>query len=141
MKPLRIRTKLTSWYSLILALSLCTFGGVAYFAMSGSIRATVDEDLRARLVGVRDIIAEDAPKGPAALQDEVKEFADGLGVDGRVRVADQNGQVIFSSRGLDPKTCAQRATRAFRAPFINALAPMHFASCTRSLNCTECSTT
>lgn len=103
MKALRIRTKLTTWYSLILALSLCTFGAVAYFAMSGSIRATVDEDLRARLDGVRDIIDEDAPKGPDALQDEIKEFADGLGIDGRVRVAAADGAVIFASRGLDPK--------------------------------------
>jgi heavy metal sensor kinase len=103
MKPLRIRTKLTTWYSLILALSLCTFGAVAYFAMSGSIRATVDQDLRSRLEGVRAIIDEDAPKGPAALQDEVKEFADGLGVDGRVRVATADGKVIFASQGLDPK--------------------------------------
>ena len=96
MKALRIRTKLTTWYSLILALSLCTFGAVAYFAMSGSIRATVDEDLRARLDGVRDIIDEDAPKGPDALQDEIKEFADGLGIDGRVRVATADGTVIFA---------------------------------------------
>ena len=34
------------------------------------------------------------------------------------------------------RTCAQRATRGFRVPFTNALAPMHFASCTKRLNCT-----
>lgn len=112
MKALRIRTKLTSWYSIILALSLITFGAVAYFAMAGSIRATVDEDLQSRLGGVRDIIAEDAPKGRAALQDEISEFADGLGLDGRVRVATEDGQVIYTSKGLDPKD--MRASRYSR---------------------------
>ncbi|HWF39663.1 MAG TPA: ATP-binding protein [Candidatus Acidoferrales bacterium] len=126
MKALRIRTKLTSWYSLILAVSLSTFGAVAYFAMSGSIRATVDEDLRARLVGVRDIIAEDAPKGPAALQDEIKEFADGLGVDGRVRVADQNGQVIFTSRGLDPKKMRPARYARLSRSFYQRIGPDAF---------------
>jgi heavy metal sensor kinase len=120
MKRLAIRARLTTWYSLILAVSLCSFGAVAYFAMSGSIRATVDADLSARLEGVRAIIEEDAPKGAAALEDEIKEFADGLGVDGRVRVADANGMVIFSSQNLDPAKMRARYARLSR-PFYQQL--------------------
>jgi heavy metal sensor kinase len=120
MKQLAIRAKLTTWYSMILAVALCSFGAVAYFAMNGSIRATVDADLRARLEGVRAIIDEDAPKGAAALEDEIKEFADGLGVDGRVRVAGADGTVIFSSQNLDPKRMRSRYARLSR-PFNQRL--------------------
>jgi heavy metal sensor kinase len=80
----------------------------------------VDADLRARLEGVRAIIDEDAPKGPAALEDEIKEFADGLGVDGRVRVSDAKGAVIFSSQNLDPKRMRARYARLAR-PFYQRL--------------------
>ena len=69
MRAMGIRAKLTAWYTLILALSLCTFSAIAYLTMTWSIRATVDAALRARLEGVRAIIEEDSPKGRAALED------------------------------------------------------------------------
>jgi len=101
MKAPGIRLRLTAWYSLILVLSLCLFGGGAYFAMKGSIRATVNAELRQRLEGVRQIIDEDAPHGPAALEDELREYADGLGQGGLVRVADAAGHAFYASRGLE----------------------------------------
>ena len=101
MRALGIRAQLTAWYSLILALSLAAFGVVAYLAMSYGIRQTVLSELSERFEGVRDIIVEDGPKGRAALQDEVKEFTDGLGSGGRVRVSDTDG-LIFASPGMDP---------------------------------------
>jgi heavy metal sensor kinase len=101
MKMRGIRAQLTAWYSLILALSLAAFGCVAYLAMSYGIRQTVRSQLQERAEGVRGIIAEDGPEGRAALEDEVKEFADGLGSGGLVRVADAKG-LIFASAGMDP---------------------------------------
>jgi heavy metal sensor kinase len=101
MKALGIRLRLTALYSLILALSLCLFGSGAYFAMKGSIRGTVNAELRQRLEGVRQIIAEDAPHGPAALEDELREYADGLGQGGLVRVADSSGHVFYATHGLE----------------------------------------
>jgi two-component system, OmpR family, heavy metal sensor histidine kinase CusS len=101
MKAPGIRLRLTAWYSLILVLSLCLFGSGAYFAMKGSIRATVNAELRQRLEGVRQIIDEDAPHGPPALEDELREYADGLGQGGLVRVADGGGHAFFASRGLE----------------------------------------
>jgi len=97
MKPFGVRDRLTALYSLVLALSLGLFGGIAYFAMRHSIRVTVDADLRQRLEGTRAIILEDAPRGRAALNDELREFADGLGPSGRLLVMDTNGSVIFAS--------------------------------------------
>jgi heavy metal sensor kinase len=101
MKALSIRVRLTAWYSLILALSLCTFGGFAYLAISSSIHATLDEGLRQQLQGVRDMISENATGGSAALQDELREFANAEGTRGRLRVVGPDGQVIFVSTGLE----------------------------------------
>ena len=110
MKQPGIRVQLTVWYSLILAVSLAAFGCVAYLGMDYGIRETMRAELQQRAEGVRDIIIEDGPQGRAALEDEVKEFADGLGSGGRVRVADSSGP-IFSSPGMDPlKQPANRPT-------------------------------
>jgi heavy metal sensor kinase len=91
-----IRGQLTAWYSVILAVSLAAFCCVAYFAMLYSIRETVQSELRQRSEGARDIIAQDGPEGRKALMDELREYADGLGREGRLRVADAEG-VLFAS--------------------------------------------
>jgi heavy metal sensor kinase len=111
-----IRLRLTAWYSLILALSLCLFGSGAYFAMKGSIRAIVNAELRQRLEGVRQIIDEDAPHGPAALEDELREYSDGLGQGGLVRVSDAGGRTFYASRGLETPPENARG-RISQAPF------------------------
>lgn len=101
MKSPGIRLRLTAWYSLILALSLCAFGSSAYFAMRHSIRASLNAGLRERFEGVRRIVNEDAPEGPAALMDELREYADGMGDLQRLRVADSKGAIYFVSPGLE----------------------------------------
>jgi hypothetical protein len=67
MKAFSIGARLTAWYSLMLALSLGLFGGLAYFAIRHSIRTTIDAELEQRVRAVRDIIAEDGPSGVGAL--------------------------------------------------------------------------
>lgn len=109
MKTPGLRVQLTLWYSAILLLSFVAFGCVAYFAMVYGIHETLRSELQQRAEGVRDIINEDAPQGRAALEDEVKEFADGLGSGGRVRLADSRG-LIFTSAGMDPPGQSQNAT-------------------------------
>jgi heavy metal sensor kinase len=96
MKRPGIRGQLTAWYSVILAVSLAAFCCVAYFAMVYSIRETVQSELRQRTEGARDIIAQDGPEGRQALMDELREYADGLGREGRMRVSDAQG-VLFAS--------------------------------------------
>lgn len=123
MKSLSIGARLTIWYSLILALSLCLFGAIAYFAMSHSIRANIDPSLRQRVRAVRDIIQEDAPSGLAALQDEFRELADSEGAEARLRVAYADGATIFASPDMqaarEPRR-AQDATHPFTARIGNA---------------------
>jgi two-component system, OmpR family, heavy metal sensor histidine kinase CusS len=113
LKPLPIRTRLTALYSLVLMLSLCVFGGIAYFAMRASIRSTVTDELEERLDGVRDIIAEEGIHGTAALEDEFHEYSDGQGKQGRLRVVDASGRVLFASRGLESSIGAPRGRRIF----------------------------
>lgn len=97
MKALPIGVRLTSWYSLILALSLFLFGAVAYLSMSHSIRATVNEELQQRLQATSDIISDNAAAGLPALQDEFSELMDSEGKRARLRVAYHEGAVIFAS--------------------------------------------
>jgi heavy metal sensor kinase len=119
-KSLSIRARLDTWYSSILAVSLCTFGAAAYLAMSHSIRITMDSALAQHLEGVRAILAEDAPQGLAALKDELQEYADGVGTLGGVRVADAQGKIIFSSPGMEaPKIFGHRRRSLFGYSRIN----------------------
>jgi two-component system heavy metal sensor histidine kinase CusS len=101
LKSRGIRLRLTAWYSLILALSLCAFGGSSYLAIQHSIRANIVSGLRQHFEGVQKIIEEVAPEGPSALNDELREYADGMGNLQRLRVEDSSGTVYFASRGLE----------------------------------------
>jgi hypothetical protein len=110
MKSLSIGVRLTAWYLPILALSLGMFGGTSYFALGHTICAAIDAGLQQRLEGVRTIIRENAPRGRAALEDELREFADGLSTKGRVRVADASGN-IFAFPGMESSREPKRSRR------------------------------
>lgn len=101
MRPLGIRVRLAAWYSLILAISLSVLGGAAYLAMHHSARATLDAGLRERMAGVRAIVIADAPRGQGELIDELQEYAEGEGAQGKLRVADARGRVVFASPGME----------------------------------------
>ena len=125
MKALSIGTRLTAWYSLVLALSLGLFGALAYFAMKQSIRATVDAELHQRIQAVRDIIHEDAPEGLAALQDEFRELSDSQGSAARLRVAYEGGRIIFASPDMQSAVASPRAQTESH-PFIAHLGGSRF---------------
>jgi heavy metal sensor kinase len=117
-KSLPIGARLTAWYSLMLAVSLCLFGGVAYLSMSHSIRATVDEELQQRLQAVREIINDNATAGVPVLQDEFRELMKSEGEGARLRVAYHDGPIIYASPGMQKETqpaSAQTAARQFHA--------------------------
>jgi heavy metal sensor kinase len=117
MKSLPIGTRLTAWYSLMLALSLCLFGEVAYLSMSHSIRATVNEQLEQRLQAARDIIDDNATAGVPALQDEFSELMKSEGEGARLRVAYHGGPIIYASPGMhkEAQPAAQDTSRQFHA--------------------------
>jgi heavy metal sensor kinase len=113
-KALPIGVRLTAWYSLTLALSLCLFGAMAYFSMSHSITVTVDEQLQQHFQAARDIIDDNAAAGRAALQDELSEFADSLGKGARLRVAYRDGSIIYASPDMQQEVEPARAPAASR---------------------------
>ncbi|MGH9757657.1 MAG: sensor histidine kinase [Candidatus Acidiferrales bacterium] len=133
MKPLSIRVRLTAWYSIILALSLAVFGGVAFLAMRHSIHATVDAGLRQRIEGVRSIIAEDEPQGLAALQDEFREYARGEGSHVKLRVASASGTLIFATQGMEQLTERARRKKISR-PFSDEIEGEHYRALTENLD-------
>jgi heavy metal sensor kinase len=108
MRTLPIRVRLTAWYSLIMALSLCVFGVAADLAMKSSIHKAVNEGLEHSIEGVRNIIMEEGPHGREALADEFREYADGQGKRGRLRVADSSGKIIFVSPDSDFSKVAEK---------------------------------
>jgi len=97
MSTLPIRIRLAAWYSGILAISLGAFAMAGYAGMRHSVRVTLDAALQQHIEGVRAILAEDAPQGLPALEDELMEYADGVGSQGRLRVNDVHGKAIFAS--------------------------------------------
>ena len=120
MRAFSIGTKLTAWYSIIMAASLCLFGVAADFAMKESFHSTVEGGLSQRIEGVRNIIADEGPKGMDALTDEFQEYADGQGKRGRLRVADSAGKVIFVSPGAEFLATAGRSSRA-NSPYLTRI--------------------
>ena len=133
MKPPSIRARLTAWYSLILALSLAVFGGVAYLAMRHSIHSTIDAGIRQRIEGLRSIIVEDGPRGLPALQDEIREYARGEGIQVKLRVADAGGNLIFATPGMERLT-ERAASRKISRVFPDEIEGGHYRALRENLD-------
>ncbi|MGH9759145.1 MAG: sensor histidine kinase [Candidatus Acidiferrales bacterium] len=133
MKHPSIRARLTAWYSLILALSLAVFGGVAYLAMRHSIHSTIDAGNRQRIEGLRSIIVEDGPRGLPALQDEMREYARGEGTHVKLRVADAGGNLIFSTPVMEHLT-ERAARKKISQAFPDEIEGEHYRALRENLN-------
>jgi heavy metal sensor kinase len=97
MKRLPIRVKLTAWYSGVLALTFVVFGTAAYFAMLTSIETTVDEGLRDRSAGIRELMTRVLPQGSERVADELREHSE-LREEGDLsQVSDENGHWVYRS--------------------------------------------
>src|SRR5713101_5457464 len=99
MKSFPIRVRLTAWYFVVLAVILSLFGLIAYFAMRSSIHRTVDEELRTRLQGVRQLMERTARYGVEDLQRELREHS--VLMEGALlQVSDQQGNWLYRSASL-----------------------------------------
>lgn len=122
MKSLPIRVRLTAWYFAVLALTLSLFGLSAYFAMRNSIHETVDEELRARLEGVRGLVertSQDA--GTEVLESELREHSELREGGALLQVSDQQGNWLYRSASMSryeiprpQQTSPQPFTTAFQ---------------------------
>ena len=100
MKSFPIGARLTAWYFGILAVVLSLFSLTAYFAMRNSIYRTVDDELRARMEGVRRLIERTARYEPDDLRRELREHSE-LAGSTLLQVADQQGNWLYRSATMD----------------------------------------
>jgi two-component system, OmpR family, heavy metal sensor histidine kinase CusS len=99
MRPLPIRLRLTGWYFTIFAAFLCLFGLYAYLAMGNSVYRTVDEELRDRADGVRELMQRVAADEPGDLHNELREHSE-LQPGALLQVSDQQGNWVYRSRSM-----------------------------------------
>src|SRR5260370_13647737 len=100
MKSFPIGARLTAWYFAILAVVLSLFSLTAYFAMRNSIHRTVDDELRARMEGVRRLIERTARYEPDDLRRELREHSE-LAGNTLLQVADRRGNWLYRSASMD----------------------------------------
>jgi len=94
---LTIRTRLTLWYSGVLAASFLGFFWICDRGFQRSIETTVNDASRNNLEAVRRIIDKYSPEGPARLARELRELAD-LWANGAIfEVIGSDGTMLFAS--------------------------------------------
>jgi heavy metal sensor kinase len=99
MKSFPIQTRLTAWYSIILAVVLSLFGVSAYLEMRNSIHETVDEALRDRVKGVRGLILRNSQYGDEDVKRELRQHSE-LAGGALLQVADQQGNWLYRSASM-----------------------------------------
>jgi heavy metal sensor kinase len=94
---LPLRTKLTAWYTAVLALALVSFAWIADYGFQHSIETTVNDASRADLTSIRQVLVRTVPKGSAEVADELSEVA-GLWAGGALlEVTAADGRIVFRS--------------------------------------------
>ena len=116
MKTLSMRLRLALWYSAMLAVALCLFGVSAYFGMEKSIHITVDEELSARMDGVRTLLEHASRPGYTEnLEDSLREHSE-LRTGGELmQVSDEEGHWLYRSEYMSRKDIPRPKTAAAKA--------------------------
>ena len=99
MKSFPIQTRLTAWYSIVLAVVLSLFGLSAYVEMRNSIHETVDETLRDRVRAVRGLILRTSDYGDEDVKRELRQHSE-LAGGALLQVADQQGNWLYRSASM-----------------------------------------
>ena len=102
MKFNSIRVRLTSWYLIMLALSLAAYGVGSWFAMRASAFHTIDEELEDRIAGVKKFMdIQIASLSPVEIRDEFREHSV-LGPGGDLfQVCNEKGDWLYRSAILE----------------------------------------
>jgi heavy metal sensor kinase len=101
MRTLPIRLRLTAWYFVVFAVVLSAFGVSAYVEMRHSIRQTVDEELKIRAEGVRQLIAQVVrPGGEEDLEEELRDHTELRAGGALLQVSDAQGNWLYRSTAM-----------------------------------------
>ncbi|MCX6602239.1 MAG: heavy metal sensor histidine kinase [Acidobacteria bacterium] len=97
-----VGARLTAWFSAILATALLLAGIGVRWGMRQSIHDTVDRDLQARLEGMRQFLdKEEKDPESGSLSEELAEQASMTAAGAYFRIAGQDGQWIYQSKGSE----------------------------------------
>ncbi len=115
---LHARTRLTLWYTLLLAGTLVVLGGVALFAVERVLYASLNDSLRARAQSFEAAVSHELSEGErGGSSREVVAQASGLDV---LRAWDSRGRPIYSVEdGARPPTAATIAPAAPDAAVVS----------------------
>ena len=95
-----IRVRLTAWYAGILAVTFAAVGIGVWLAMRTSVYETVDKELRARLVVMREFLRRETARREDFVEELVENAA--LAPAGtRFRIAAENGRWLYQSPGTE----------------------------------------
>jgi heavy metal sensor kinase len=92
-----VRTRLTTWYFLVLIVSFALFGWIIDLGFQHSVARTMDDSLQGNLVTAQRVISESSPKGIEKVSHELGELADIWGDGAILKVTDESGHLIFQS--------------------------------------------
>jgi hypothetical protein len=104
MSSLPIRLRLTVWYTIVLAVTVCVLGLTMYFAMRQAIVVAVDADLRQRLDGIAPFMeSRIQSRHSDDLQHEFQAHLSGVKPGGELlQVGDSRGKWIYRKRLRNP---------------------------------------
>src|SRR5207253_10206642 len=95
-----VRTRLTLWYTAVLALSLVAFALLVYYAAARIFYARQDESLRSTAKTVASAYMQELEEEGSAVKANDVVLAQIVFPDRYVEVTDEEGQVVASSGNL-----------------------------------------
>ena len=94
---LPLRARITAWYFSVLVVAFASLAWISDIGFQHSIEKTVNDASRANLKSIQSVLTRTAPKGNAALQDELNKLSDLWAGAGLLQVAAADGKLIFQS--------------------------------------------
>ena len=94
---LPLRARITAWYFSVLVVAFASLAWISDIGFQHSIEKTVNDASRANLQSIQSVLIRTAPKGNAALQDELNKLSDLWAGAGLLQVAAADGKLIFQS--------------------------------------------
>jgi len=94
---LPLRARITAWYFAVLLVAFASLAWISDIGFQHSIENTVNDASRANLESIQSVLRRTAPKGIAAVQDELNELADLWAGAGLLQVSGTDGKPIFQS--------------------------------------------
>lgn len=130
---LAIRTRLTLWYSTVLAMCLVAFGVTVWFSLRESLTSAKRVELEARVTSLRRVLSEqtlESGVSDGSLREELNEFGSALPSDFSVQLFDSSGSSLFRtqatqrSRSVEQVDTVRAGGRSYQIKMAASLEPV-----------------